>query len=758
MINKIDFIKDFGIYKNFNWNSSIDEFKSKNIFYGWNYSGKTTLSRIFSSLRDKQIHEDYLFGDFKLTIGNDTYTKDNLATFPYDVFVFNSDYIKNNLRWDFDKDINAILFEVGQNVKHTERIEKLIKLIEKIEGTEIIIGKKNIFLTQISGFDDFEILFTNESKRIKNDVFSSSIDFTKANFKSIKNKIIDNLFEHLIQDKKEIIRLSKSIKTEKPKEKLEIIVFVSNYNEILRGANEIFSAVPSKESVIKILDNNSKANNWVKSGMHLNNPNEKCLYCDNVISKQRYELLTSYFESEASKVRIQINELLKIIETEENNISSINFPLSLNDFNDGFQDEYNKEKKVFDEKLKGYIKNLIKIKSLLNKKITSSIYKPLPSIIRFDFALIDEKLNKLNNVVIKNNTFTENFSSIINEEREIYKNHLVAFFLKQNNYLLKQEKSEKAKKEITKLNKQISGYNLEIKRLNALRESDEEGCEQLNYFIQSFLSRNDIEIRLNSETKKFNLLREGKLANNLSEGEKMAISFSHFLVTLKSVEKKNELNNCIVFIDDPMSSLDGNHIFQINSLIKDFFFGKAINPDPKQKSLINIVNCKQLFISTHNFEFFNLLKELPISKNSESRYFISREINLENLPKIYNSFESEYQFLFSEIIKFNDDINKNTSSKFLMMPNVLRRFVEMYTLTKYPSGEPLEARADKVFNKMKSKRILKAFHYFSHFDNIDRIGKQSEYLADIPTACSTLVDFIKVEDKNHYEALEKAIN
>ena len=60
----------------------------------------------------------------------------------------------------------------------------------------------------------------------------------------------------------------------------------------------------------------------------------------------------------------------------------------------------------------------------------------------------------------------------------------------------------------------------------------------------------------------------------------MAISFSHFLVTLRSIELKNELIEYIIFIDDPISSLDGNHIFQINSLLKETFFEQK--PDPNQ--------------------------------------------------------------------------------------------------------------------------------------------------------------------------------
>ena len=68
MITKIDSIKNFGVYKDFKWSKSIglSDFNSKNIIYGWNYSGKTTLSRIFQSLKDKKIFGETANVEFKI--------------------------------------------------------------------------------------------------------------------------------------------------------------------------------------------------------------------------------------------------------------------------------------------------------------------------------------------------------------------------------------------------------------------------------------------------------------------------------------------------------------------------------------------------------------------------------------------------------------------------------------------------------------------------------------------------------------------
>ena len=64
MIKRID-IKNFGSFSEFEWNTSlinnnnVSEFKKLNIIYGRNYSGKTTLSRIFSSYEVRKFPENY---------------------------------------------------------------------------------------------------------------------------------------------------------------------------------------------------------------------------------------------------------------------------------------------------------------------------------------------------------------------------------------------------------------------------------------------------------------------------------------------------------------------------------------------------------------------------------------------------------------------------------------------------------------------------------------------------------------------------
>lgn len=783
MIEKIEYIKDFGIYKNFRWSSSTDikDFNRKNLFYGWNYSGKTTLSRIFSSLRDKKMHESYDKGSFRIKTNHGDFDSNSLENFPYYLLVFNSDYIKDNLSFSFHKNdasaSNTILFEVGDNAKYETKINNLKRQIESINGSETIRGKKTGLLEDVEQFEKYDKGYSGDftvlARKIQNEDFLSLIRFTKTELKPVVNLVKNDLDFFIIKDKKKLVSLSEIVKTSEPRAEVDEIFFWSNYPVIIEKTNEILTKTPNKNILNRILDKNLEAYAWVKQGQHLHKPNDKCLFCDKIVTEDRIQFLNEYFNSEASILKEEAHALKRIIAEEEESIKSLNILSSINDFNLGFTDEFRILKKQIDKFLTSYKKHRKYLLLTIDDKINKSLYSNLGKAEEFKIEDLKKAVARLNDLIRSNNEFSKNFNSQIDLKRNEFKNHLVATFLKREKYLTKEKKHSKAIAEIERLDLKVKEYEKQIFWNESRKVSDSEGALQCTYFIQSFLNRNDIEIRLDVPTKKFVLLRSNENASNLSEGEKTAIAFSHFLVTIQALELAGKFKDYVVFIDDPISSLDGNHIFQINSLLKETFFTQEPDPNNPKQNMWKI-KCKQLFVSTHNFEFFNLMKELPKGENGfdyiknetkrkESRFYIERSISnhesiIKNLPEIFDDYKSEYHFLFDQIVRFDRDSNKNSSEILLMLPNILRRFVEMYTLTKYPSRDEVDERSNVVFGKLKSKRILKPLNYFSHYNNIDRIGKQNELIADLPVACSTLIEFIKKEDKNHYEALLKAVS
>ena len=289
----------------------------------------------------------------------------------------------------------------------------------------------------------------------------------------------------------------------------------------------------------------------------------------------------------------------------------------------------------------------------------------------------------------------------------------------------------------------------------------------MNNFIRLFLNRDDLTINVTDDDY-FILYRSNKIATHLSDGEKTAIAFSHFMVTLKSLKDENKLQDYIVFIDDPISSLDANHIAQVCNLINTFFFEKGLDTSIRAKGS----NCfKQLFIATHNFELFSFLKDannlnrrkkVVINEDKKEvpscNYYMIKKLDKKrstiiDIPKSLSKYKSEYVYLFSEIDKFKNDAYPDDRA--YMMPNIVRRFLEIYTLMKLPGN------TDEIDNRIRilfSERIseLKILHNFSHFSSFERITRHSELILRMQDIIDDIYAILDA-DPQHFQSLKEGI-
>ncbi len=104
MITKLD-IDAFGVFSKYVWKNEIkddEKFQSFNLIFGKNYSGKTTLSRIFKCIENKQILDNFKDSKFRIYFSDQSELSSTelvSANSPYTVKVFNSDFVKENLSW-----------------------------------------------------------------------------------------------------------------------------------------------------------------------------------------------------------------------------------------------------------------------------------------------------------------------------------------------------------------------------------------------------------------------------------------------------------------------------------------------------------------------------------------------------------------------------------------------------------------------------------------------------------------------------------
>ena len=129
IITKISSLKKFGIFRDFSWNEELPEFKKFNLIYGWNRSGKTTLSRVFASCEKKCVYDEDEFkeypegGEFEVaTDGGITVKDTDVDTNNLSIRVFNRDFIDKNISFDPTGSCTPIVYVSEVDIETKNRL------------------------------------------------------------------------------------------------------------------------------------------------------------------------------------------------------------------------------------------------------------------------------------------------------------------------------------------------------------------------------------------------------------------------------------------------------------------------------------------------------------------------------------------------------------------------------------------------------------------------------------------------------------
>lgn len=755
MIKRINKINNLGVFNDYVKSDDLQDFCEKNILYGWNYTGKTSLSRLFSYLnKDSIIDDDYQNVEFEIELTDGTkITKQNKNDNSLSVKVFNSDFVRDNLRFDSDdKKITGITFDVGENVNIRKEIEENNRKIEK--GKQ----KKNCNKVNIDKLNEFEnSKFTNEARRIKNDCFNSLIEFNKGHLKNIIASLQSPISQYTDIDADNLNQIKSDAIAQDTKAKIDIQKPIVSFDTLLSEVIAICQSTPTQTIEDKVLSNNDFYN-WVKTGLeiytHKNPAIDTCAFCGQLLPNKRIEYLNAFYSNEAAKLKSKIENIKRRINEEKQRFTNLEWSTkSSNDLVDSCKNDYSLLKQRYINLKSNYCALLDTLSDKLDKKDNSLFVSILVGNIDSSAKTkIENWINEVEQIFQRHNDIVNNFATNRNSAREKYKKYLVATFLVNEKYYEIKRKSEIEELGQKRFEKIIHTLETKNAQLEAQLKSIIKGKEKFEEFIKHILNRNDISIEVTDDNK-FQIKRGTHLAKNLSEGEKTAIAFAHFMVMLDSLG--NDMQNQIIFIDDPISSLDANHIAQVSAMINTFFFRKGLdknNPDAYCNYFM------QLFISTHNFEFFSFLNDANrISKKGTiNKYFIKR-INetksiITTMPKAFGKCKSEYVYLFSEIDKFKKGGCQEEDG--YLMPNIIRRFLEIYTLIKLPGNH------DEIDNRIKilypNFDELKILHNFSHFTSFERVVKHSEIIQKLPDIIDDLYKILE-QDENHLKSLYDGI-
>ncbi len=736
------------MFRDYKRTGDIQDFKKLNIIYGWNYSGKTTIARLFNCFEKEELNSDYANCEFEiLDLDDRKYSNVSLSIPNTDIRVFDSDFIRKNLKWDGET-FDPILLLGEESIEAKAEIEIKKKKIEKIDK---LIGSVNQIHTGLT--NEIESGLTNTASTIK--IKLELVDtFTKIHLRPIFEAVRQNVDVYMVDSTKEqeLLKQAKASEDDKLPEIQEINLSI-NLSQLIDEVKELVKKVPEISRTIDFFLENPEVAKWVETGLKYHEGKNECNYCGNIIPEKRKDELLAHFSEDLKNHKTELQSLSERIEASKLQVSQ----LEKRDLYPLFRDEFEKISISRNESLKNYNKQLDE----LNKIIQLKSNTPFEAITDFstitDYSTTVLQHNSdFNEVIRKNNKNTEEFDNNKKSAITELKNHYVGELVQQLDLANRENKIALYEAREQRLRAAKQSLSKEIQQIEAQISNAQKGREKLNKYIHSFLGREEINVEVikDGENEYFTLKRNDDKAINLSEGEKTAIAFSFFLTKLLELE---DLKTAIVYIDDPVSSLDSNHIFQVNALLKDFFFHKHDENSSWE------LKCDQLFVSTHNFDFFTLLRELPKADQQHSYYFVKRisadEATISKLPSAIQKYNSEYHYLFKEIYDFNKSSNKTDYGVLQNIPNAVRRFTELYTYSRLPGNRSstVDIRADQLWGAERSKRILKVFHYFSHSNNIERMTKNSDLICDIEYAVSDLIDEIK-KDPLHYKELVKSIS
>lgn len=754
MITKIIELKNFGVFEDFKYYEELKPFLKYNLFYGWNGSGKTTLSKLFRVI-ENQNNSPFVNGTFRIESDLGEISEILKTTLP-SIKVFNNDFVKENTNLEKGK-TNHLLY-IG---KDKDLILKKIQNLElKLNGFDGKSGEKSNFESEKVNYKKLikikEDFFKNTAADIK--LASLTTIFTNPNIDKNKSESVwlrvsqnPNLNESTLSDKEYEYKYSFIQQGEKK----EIIslnpqqISKEDFSKHYEDVTNLLIVNPINKSIERLIEN-TDISEWVQSGLliHQFYQNQKCEFCNSVISPKRIHELSEHFNETFIIFQREIEEkisqltsyLLPEITVEEN--------LLFKELCEKWSDSINKiefKREGINEIIQLWIERLEhkKVNPLNNSNPELPIYD-INKIINYNFFI-----DILINLIKTQNQLQKDFNFKSLEYYEEIENHLVATKAENLNLTTTLKDIDKSHKKWNYLEREIELIEKEISENRKLLLDDKLAISEINEDLNKFLTSTNFCLEKNDSIEGGYLVkRNGEIAENLSEGEKTAIALCFFIAKLK--EDENRIEDNIIVFDDPISSLDSNHLFSACSYITN-----------------RCENAKQIFFLTHNFWFFKLLRDWLKKKNKKnsivSNFYSIKKGNISNADKSLSEFHSEYHFIFDSLFQLkNSELSLADS---FSIANYCRRLLESFNSFKSQSTSGFSEIIQKVNginNGLDKQQTDKVYYFLNKYSHLDRVESFENTIENIESEGVQIIEItfriIELLDIDHYQSMMKICN
>ncbi|GAA7034121.1 AAA family ATPase [Helicobacter pylori] len=701
----------------------MGEFKDYNVIFGNNGCGKTSLTRAFELLisKDKCIEKYRTIStaespsiEFECKDGSyKIEPNSNIGAPSFKVEIYNSDFLHNNAPFNSEfglkkLDDGIIILEGSVLGEETKEINQLKNCKEKVEKRKKKIKNENSAET-LSAKQESEIKkYDKEIEKIRKEMTSKTIQITLDEIKinnicevsKNKFKVQEDALTNLEKDFDELDEAMKKF------DDLKEMELPKDYQTIKDKLESLFSFDIDKEAgqvSEEIKEHMSKVEReFIEKGIELQKkmPDNAYPFCTQEITNNIIQVYTSYFNKRIEQFNqdsLEVSGILKKI-LEQWNIKEI-----LQSF-ERFEPFMKKDSSTNKESLKNALEQI----KVLLEKLQKEVDKKWGVKNKEKFQETDKKL--LENY--------EKFQKCVDETRNILKQKKEQKEkLEKLKTELKEARIKKAKhdsydwqKSKEEAKRKLSILNRGHKRLNRLLEKIDKKLKELydqkrpdietinNYLkalnLPKYSLDKDYRIVLNSDA-----LENSEAKIILSDGEKTTLAFAYFLARLKLFYKKEDLKKLVVVIDDPISSLDEQRIYNTTCLVA------KINQELAREKLSNNEDKAQVFVLTHNHTFIARLINMV---GKHARYFqLERhqgQLKIVCKDEVKGYFDTFYLLLFKEVYAFakkekvQDDFNEaiNYGNKVRIL---LESFLKINFINSF-LGE------DKTFKEDNIKKLI----------------------------------------------------
>ncbi|MFO6424909.1 AAA family ATPase [Motilimonas sp. KMU-193] len=647
-------------------------FDKLNLIYGRNGSGKSTLSKIFNFINetDKAAIEALKPLEsngvpvLSLRVGGANVTLNSLQT-PFNFQVFNQEFIDSNLYIPNAKDRSQLTnyYEFSLGKVSVLKEQEIVTLKTEISG--LTLKQREIEIRLTAKFPSKNV---NQISRIK------VIPNADAEIATLEAQIQDLKSVEHYKRRKKLSPLALA------KPDLDTNVFTLNIESLSKEA---------QDKVEQHIANNLKERDvwWLETGTQLVNESNNCPFCAQPLSKSnifilyqefisdsytkasdKFELDSDQFELDVRDIGCRIEELEALVKSNSEIINAWSDRIK------GFNPQYDfKDLNSLSTSIVLECVNLIKEKKkdLLLETDFTKFNQLFDSIFDgFDFSAYNSEVQEFNEQVTKflNELDTGSTQALqakiesikvtkMRFETEVVEDLANHKSLADEKYC-KSKTIQKLKEEINKaqvdsikkhkesINQLLKNFHsmIRIKELNTDNRG-KGGTTRLKYVI-TFI---DKELSVENEDDSKHIFE-----HVLSLGDRSALALAFFL----SKFAKENSDNSIIVLDDPMSSLDNYRkdatIVEIERLINNGYQTIVFSHDPFFLSEIQ----KYSILSQHTkcFEIDVSYKKSDPLKGDSSQYISSQMIERSDYDShVLHSYHKEYNKLYDFVADAKDE-------------------------------------------------------------------------------------------------------